>query len=55
MRLGDLDVNETIADGASPIEVNIKEVIKHEKYTTRPVLNDITLLRLSQPVEYSSE
>ena len=53
--LGDLDLNDTVPDGAEPIKVTIAEAIKHPNYTEWPVANDIALLRLNQSVAYSGE
>lgn len=54
VRLGDLNLNQSINDGASPIDVPIREVILHSEYTTRPTTNDIALVRLRTPVTYTA-
>ena len=55
VRLGDLDLNDTIDDGASPIDISISEIIAHPKYKSQPLENDIALLHLSKQVQFSGE
>jgi len=54
VRLGDLDINNTIRDNATPIDVPIKEIIAHPKYTPAPsIANDIALIRLKNTVQFT--
>lgn len=55
VRLGDLDLDPRIEDGATPIDVPVDEIIIHSGYTRSPVTNDIGLLRLRNPVQFSSK
>ncbi|XP_065221061.1 venom protease-like [Planococcus citri] len=50
VRVGDLDLNDTVKDGASPQEIAIEQSIPHPNYTDNPIANDIALLRLKNPV-----
>lgn len=53
VRLGDLDLNASVPDGASPVDVPVEEIIIHSGYTSSPVTNDIGLLRLRNPVQFN--
>ena len=53
MRLGDLNLNDSISEGASPIDVPVREVVLHPQYTTRPTTNDIALIRLRNFVTFT--
>ena len=55
VRLGDLDINDTVIDGATPIEILVREVIPHPKYKSQPLENDIALLHLMNPVTFTGE
>ncbi|XP_065204437.1 venom protease-like [Planococcus citri] len=51
--LGDLNLNDSVADGAKPIEIYIDKVYVHPGFSLYPVINDIALLRLKDPVEFT--
>ncbi|XP_050544561.1 venom protease-like isoform X2 [Daktulosphaira vitifoliae] len=53
VRLGDLDLNPTVNDGASPVDVSVERVIIHEKFSSLDFANDIALLKLYRPVKFS--
>lgn len=54
VRLGDLDLNTNVSDGATPIDVPVEEVIVHNEYSTFPaIINDVALIRLRNPVQFS--
>ncbi|XP_065221064.1 venom protease-like [Planococcus citri] len=53
VRIGDLDLNDTVTDGASPQEIAIEQFISHPNYTDDPIANDIALLRLKSPVTFN--
>lgn len=56
VRLGDLDLNTNVSDGATPIDVPVEEVIVHNEYSTFPaIINDVALIRLRNPVQFSSK
>uniref|UniRef100_A0A1B6H1G6 Peptidase S1 domain-containing protein n=1 Tax=Cuerna arida TaxID=1464854 RepID=A0A1B6H1G6_9HEMI len=53
VRLGELDLDPNVADGARPINVDIERVIFHEQYNNNLKINDIGLIRLKTKVPYS--
>lgn len=53
MRLGDLNLNPNVVDGADPIDVAILRVIIHNQYNTRELKNDIALLELGNSVGFN--
>lgn len=55
MRLGDLDLDNKVKDGASPIEVPVTRVITHERYNTKQFVNDIALLKLKNTVNFNGK
>lgn len=55
-RLGDLDLNPNVRDGAKPRDVLIDSVIIHEKYSNDiKQINDIALLILKDDVTFNSK
>ncbi|XP_065221065.1 venom protease-like [Planococcus citri] len=52
-RVGDLDLDEYNTDGASPTDIAVDQIIAHPEYKASPVVNDIALLRLKNPVTFS--
>ncbi|XP_053615647.1 uncharacterized protein LOC128678250 isoform X2 [Plodia interpunctella] len=53
VRLGELDLaSET--DGATPVDLLIKEKMKHEQYSTKTHANDIGVLILEKDVEFTA-
>lgn len=53
MRLGDLDLNDVVDDGASPKSVSIDKIVCDENYEPRTLINDIALLHLKKPVSFT--
>ncbi|XP_015120161.1 venom protease [Diachasma alloeum] len=53
VRLGDLDLDDDVQDGASPIDVPIEQVHEHPQYSETAYTNDIAVLRLAWDVEFS--
>lgn len=53
-RLGELDLSRE-DDGASPVDILIKEQIKHENYNPKSFSNDIAVLVLERDVEFSGK
>lgn len=51
-RLGDLDLDFNVNDGATPLDVPIDDIIIHEMYNSRENTNDIALLKLKNSVSY---
>lgn len=55
-RLGDLDLNPTINDGATPLDVPIEKIISHARYFVGyKLVNDISLLKLKESVTFTSK
>ncbi|XP_059610511.1 serine protease snake-like isoform X2 [Phlebotomus argentipes] len=52
VRLGELDLTKD-DDGASPRDYKVEQVITHPEYKGSSVYNDLTLLRLSEKVEFN--
>lgn len=56
VRLGDLDLDPDVNDGAMPVNVQIERIITHEKYNHGgKIINDIALLKLKQTVTFNSK
>lgn len=54
VRLGDLDLNPNVNDGAEPIEILIDSIIIHERYLHgRKIINNIALLKLKDSVTFN--
>lgn len=54
VRLGELDLAKE-DDGAAPIDVLIRSMIKHEGYDSTAFTNDVGLLVLDKDVAFTSE
>lgn len=55
-RLGDLDLDPEVEDGATPLDVPIDRVITHERYLYgEKHINDIALLVLQDDVTFTSK
>ncbi|XP_061381816.1 serine protease snake-like isoform X1 [Danaus plexippus] len=54
VRLGDQNLDTSVNDGASPIEVPIKNIIKHPLYKSPGKYHDIALLELASDVDFDS-
>merc|ERR1711971_506644 len=52
VRLGDHDIN-TSSDGAQAVDVSIRRIIQHPGWDSNSLENDIAILKLSQPIQYS--
>ncbi|CAH1738371.1 venom protease-like [Aphis gossypii] len=53
-RLGELNLDPTIDDGATPLDVPIERVIQHEEYNTPRFANDIGLIVLKNKVNFNT-
>ncbi|VVC37366.1 Hypothetical protein CINCED_3A008244 [Cinara cedri] len=54
VRLGDLDLNPSMNDGAEPISVAIEQITQHEHYSKNDITNnDIALLKLTNSISFS--
>merc|ERR1712107_815087 len=54
VRLGDHDIN-TSSDGAQAVDVSIRRIIQHSGWDSNSLENDICILKLSQPIQYSRD
>ncbi|XP_022832269.1 serine protease snake-like [Spodoptera litura] len=54
VRLGDQNIDNTVNDGANPIDVAIRRIHKHPDYRPPKVYNDIALLELVSDVKFRS-
>lgn len=54
-RIGDLDLDDNLNDGASPVDAPIDQVVPHPQYSTNPMQNDIALIHLKNPVQFTGE
>lgn len=52
-RLGDLDLDNNVTDGATPLDVPIDDIIMHEMYNPRENTNDIAIVKLKNSVSYA--
>jgi len=53
VRLGDLNLDPKVEDGAKPIDIEIARVIRNNQYNSEKKINDIALLKLKMSVEFS--
>ncbi|XP_060870727.1 venom protease-like [Metopolophium dirhodum] len=53
VRLGDLNLDPNVLDGAQTIDVTILRVIIHNRYNTPKLTNDIALLKLGNSVGFN--
>nr|XP_018916438.1 PREDICTED: venom serine protease Bi-VSP-like isoform X2 [Bemisia tabaci] len=53
VRLGELNLDPTVEDGASPVNFSIERIIVHPGFTSSTLVNDIAVLRLAQDVTLS--
>ncbi|XP_044011190.1 venom protease-like isoform X2 [Aphidius gifuensis] len=53
IRLGDLDLNDEINDGASPVDILIEKADIHPQYSSTQFTNDIGIIKLQQDVQFT--
>nr|ACF70480.1 serine proteinase [Rhodnius prolixus] len=53
VRLGELDLDNNVNDGANPIDVNIERTIVHPSYNPQKYTDDIAVLKLQNEVPFS--
>uniref|UniRef100_A0A1B6GZ11 Peptidase S1 domain-containing protein n=1 Tax=Cuerna arida TaxID=1464854 RepID=A0A1B6GZ11_9HEMI len=53
VRLGDLDLNDAVVDGASPLDVRVENTIMHEHYDRVTRLNDIAIIKIKEKVQFT--
>lgn len=54
-RLGELDLDNMVDDGATPLDIPIKHIIQHEEYDSRQSINNIALLVLKNSVTFNGK
>lgn len=55
VRLGDLNLNDSIPDRATPMDIPVEKTIVHENYDASAHTVDIALVKLKNPVEFTSK
>lgn len=55
MRLGDLDLDPTMNDEATPINYLVIRIIRHAEYDGLKFINDIALLKLNASVHFTGK
>jgi len=50
VRLGDLNLDDNVPDGASPLDIPVEKTMVHENYNAKEHTTDIALVRLRDPV-----
>ncbi len=53
--LGRISLEKELLDCEKPQEIEINKIIIHKKFTSRKKYNDIALLELKTPAEFSNE
>lgn len=51
-RLGDLNLDPNVNDGAEPIDIPIARILTHKEYNAREYTNDIALLKLENNARF---
>uniref|UniRef100_A0A481MQI0 CLIP domain-containing serine protease n=1 Tax=Nipponaphis monzeni TaxID=196483 RepID=A0A481MQI0_9HEMI len=52
-RLGDLNLDNNVNDGAAPVDAPVTRVLTHERYNAQEYTNDIALLKLENSVGFT--
>lgn len=55
MRLGDLDLDESSDDGASPVDIEVESSVSHPQYRTSQKVNDIAIIKMKGRVTFNSK
>lgn len=55
VRLGELNLNPNVEDGASPVDYDVEEKIPHEHFSKKNLTNDIGLIKLKNWVNYNGK
>lgn len=51
IRLGELDLNETVDDKSEPLDIDVDSIIPHEQYSTK--INDIAIVKMKIKVTFT--
>jgi len=54
-RIGDLNLDSTIDDWATPLDISIKRIIRHKQHDKHNLTNDIALLVLENVVHFTGK
>lgn len=54
-RVGDLDLNDTVQDNATHIDIPVEKVFIHEQYNAVAHIVDIALVKLKYRVKFTSK
>jgi len=54
-RLGELDLDPMVDDGALPLDVPIKRILNHEGYDSKKIINNLAILVLKNNVIFNGE
>lgn len=55
MRLGDLDLDESSDDGATPVDMEVESSVSHPQYRTDQKVNDIAIIKMKGRVNFTSK
>jgi len=53
VRLGDLDLEDGVSDGASPVDVDVDRATPHPAYRSSAKTDDIAVVRLRSTVRFN--
>lgn len=53
VRLGDVNLDDSVDDGATPMDVNVQSIKVHPRYSSSPVINDIALVKLQKSIRFT--
>ncbi|KAG8283317.1 serine-type endopeptidase activity protein [Homalodisca vitripennis] len=53
VRLGDLDMNDTIYDGAYPLDFGVESFTMHEHYDNNKKVNDVAIIKIKGKVQFT--
>ena len=54
-RLGDLDLDDNVEDGATPTDYEVEKLIPHPGYKNSEYVNDIAIVRLKNRVTFTGK
>lgn len=53
VRLGDLDLEDGVNDGASPVDMEVESAMPHSEYKSSEKVNDIAIVKLRGRVQFT--
>lgn len=51
IRLGDLDLNETVVDESEPLDIDVDTFVWHEQFRSK--INDIAIVKMKRKVSFT--